>query len=118
VGITVPADAIQAAREFYGGVLRLPELRSSERSAIFDLGGGELELHVIAGGAADPEAEHHFALEVPDLTAARAQVEGAGYAVAEARPVGGRERIFVRDPFANLLELVSPPASAARRERT
>jgi catechol 2,3-dioxygenase-like lactoylglutathione lyase family enzyme len=110
VGITVPADGIAAAQAFYGGVLRLPELRSSERSVIYDLGGGDLELHVIAGGAADPAAQHHFALEVADLEAARALLDDAGHAVEDARPVGGRERLFVRDPFANLLELVTPPS--------
>jgi extradiol dioxygenase family protein len=109
VGITVPADAIPSARSFYGGVLGLPELRSSERAAIYDLGGGDLELHVIAGGAADPAADHHFALEVAELAPARRALEEAGHAVEDARPVGGRDRFFVRDPFGNLLELVSPP---------
>jgi catechol 2,3-dioxygenase-like lactoylglutathione lyase family enzyme len=111
VGITVPADALPAAQAFYGGVLGLPERRSSERSVIYDLGGSDLELHVIAGELADPAAEHHFALEVEDLPAARAPIESAGYPVLDARPVGGRERFFVRDPFGNLLELVSRPAA-------
>jgi catechol 2,3-dioxygenase-like lactoylglutathione lyase family enzyme len=108
VGVTVPPGSIEAARAFYGGVLALPELRASERAAVYDLGGGDLELHVIAGEAADPRAEHHFALEVTDLAAPRAALERAGHAVEGARPVDGRERVFVRDPFGNLLELVSP----------
>jgi catechol 2,3-dioxygenase-like lactoylglutathione lyase family enzyme len=112
VGITVPADAIPAAQAFYGATLGLPELRGSERSVVYDLGGGDLELHVIAGDPADPAAQHHFALEVEDLAGPRRRLEEAGHGVVDARPVGGRERIFVRDPFANLLELVTPPRGA------
>jgi catechol 2,3-dioxygenase-like lactoylglutathione lyase family enzyme len=110
VGITVPGEALGEAEAFYAGVLGLPVLRSSEGALILGLGGGDLELHVIAGHAADPAAEHHFALEVEDLTAARGVVESAGHTALEARPVGGRERFFVRDPFGNLVELVSTPA--------
>lgn len=111
VGITIPPDAIAGAQEFYGTVLGLPELRASDRALIYSLGGGDLELHVIAGDPADPAAEHHFALEVEDLAAARARLESAGGTVEDARPVGGRERCFARDPYGNLFELVSPPAS-------
>lgn len=109
VGITVPAVAFREARGFYGGVLGLPELSASEHALVYGLGRpGSLELHVIAGEPADPRAEHHFALEVDDLDAARALLEAAGHTPEEARPVGGRSRFFVRDPFGNLIELLTP----------
>ena len=109
VGITVPPEAFESARSFYGGVLALPELYASERALVYGLGRpGDLELHVIAGRPADPRADHHFALEVADLASARALLEGAGHGVEDARPVGGRERFFARDPFGNLLEFVTP----------
>ena len=108
VGITVPPDEIQPARAFYRHVLELPELRASERALVYGLGrAGELELHVIAGTAADANAQHHFALEVDDLEVVRARLADNGYEAQEARPVGGRERFFVRDPFGNLLEFVT-----------
>jgi catechol 2,3-dioxygenase-like lactoylglutathione lyase family enzyme len=111
VGITVPPESIEAARAFYGGLLDLPELYASERALVYGLGRDVgLELHVIAGKPADAQAEHHFALEVADLAAPRALLEGAGHAVEDARPVGGRERFFVRDPIGNLIELVTPRA--------
>jgi catechol 2,3-dioxygenase-like lactoylglutathione lyase family enzyme len=110
VGITVLPESMASAQEFYAGVLGLPLLRGSERVAIFALGGDDLELHVVAGSAPDAAAVHHFALEVEDLAAARAQLEAAGQTLGDARPVGGRERFFVRDPFGNLVELVSRPA--------
>ena len=75
VGITVPPEALAAARAFYGRVLELPEVYTSERALVYGLGQvGELELHVIAGASADASAQHHFALEVDDLEAARARL--------------------------------------------
>ena len=110
VGITVTAEKIQHARAFYRDLLELPELRAGERALVYSLGAAsDLELHVIAGAAADSSAEHHFALEV-HLDAARTRVEDAGYEIQEARPVGGRERFFVRDPSGNLIEFVTPPS--------
>jgi catechol 2,3-dioxygenase-like lactoylglutathione lyase family enzyme len=57
---------------------------------------------------ADESAQHHFALEVDDLEATRARLAGGGHEIEAARPVGGRERFFVRDPFGNLIEFVTP----------
>ena len=109
VGITVAPDALPLARSFYLEVLGLPELRASDRALIYGLGrSGELELHVIAGAPPDASAQHHFALEVEDLDAVRRRLADAGYTVEDARAVGGRERIFVRDPLGNLIEFVTP----------
>ena len=103
VGITVRPEEIDRARAFYGDALGLPELYATERALVFGLGReGELELHVIAGVPADASAEHHFALEVAELEAARTRVAGNGCKIAD------RERFFVRDPFGNLIEFVTP----------
>ena len=111
VGITVAPEAIEQARAFYGGVLELPELYASERALVYGLGReGGLELHVIAGTTADETAQHHFALEVDDLEAPRGRLADSGCEIEPARPVGGRERFFVRDPFGNLIEFVTPRA--------
>lgn len=108
VGITVPPEALEPARAFYRDLLELPELYASERALVYGLGSpGDLELHVIAGARADESAEHHFALEVDDLEPSRARLAGGGLEIEPARPVGGRERFFVRDPFGNLIEFVS-----------
>jgi catechol 2,3-dioxygenase-like lactoylglutathione lyase family enzyme len=89
-------------------VLALPELSATERALVYGLGrAGELELHVIAGAPADAAAEHHFALEVDDLERTRTQLAADGCETEAARPVGGRERFFVRDPFGNLIEFVT-----------
>ena len=115
VGITVPPDAVELARGFYGGLLELPELYASERALVYGLGReGGLELHVIAGSPADASADHHFALEVDDLESSRARLADGGHTIEPARPVGGRERFFVRDPFGNLIEFVTPRGLPAR----
>ena len=83
---------------------------ATERALVYGLGrAGDLELHVISGPGPDASAQHHFALEVDGLDAARGRLADAGYAIEETRPVGGRERFFVRDPFGNLIEFVTPP---------
>ncbi len=111
VGITVAPETIELARGFYGGLLGLPELYASERALVYGLGrAGGLELHVIAGATADETAQHHFALEVDDLEAPRGRLADSGHEVEEARPVGGRERFFARDPFGNLIEFVTQRA--------
>lgn len=111
VGITVPQEAFEPARAFYGELLALPELYASERALVYGLGRpDDLELHVIAGSPADVAAQHHFALEVDDLEPPRTRLAVAGHTIEPARPVGGRERFFVRDPFGNLIEFVSPRA--------
>ena len=109
VGITVASEEIEPARAFYGDALALPELYATERALVFGLGrAGDLELHVIAGARTHASAQHHFALEVGELEAARTRLAGAGCEIEDARPVGGRERFFVRDPFGNLIEFVAP----------
>ena len=65
---------------------------------------------MIAGAPADASAQHHFALEVDDLDPPRDRLADNGCEIEPARPVGGRERFFVRDPFGNLIEFVTPRA--------
>ena len=62
---------------------------------------------MIAEPARTESAEHHFALEVAELEAARTRLAGNGCEIQAARPVGGRERFFVFDPFG-LIEFVTP----------
>ena len=108
VGITAPPDSVERARGFYKDLLELPELAAGETVLVYGLGQpGDLELHVVASGSADPNALHHFALEVAELAPVRTRLAADGFETADARPVGGRERFFVRDPFGNLIEFVT-----------
>jgi catechol 2,3-dioxygenase-like lactoylglutathione lyase family enzyme len=110
VSCAVPADAQDAIRAFYGGVLGLEEKQTPKELAElnvvwFSAGDNEMELHFIPDPIqADPLAQYHFCLEVADLEQYRARLTEAGYVTTEATPILNRPRFFCRDPFNNLVE--------------
>lgn len=113
VAVTFPPGSDAAVRAFYGGALGLAEIEVPGEVAHlgwiwFATDEEGVELHFVPHPSApDPERIHHFCLEVDDVKAARARLEAGG---ASVRPAGsriaGRERVFVRDPLGNLVELV------------
>jgi catechol 2,3-dioxygenase-like lactoylglutathione lyase family enzyme len=99
----------EGARAFYGELLGLreidkPEILKAKGGVWFSLGVGEL--HVGLEAPFSPALKAHPALRVEDLDAMRARLEEAGYEVAGAEPIEGRERFYVSDPFGNRLELL------------
>lgn len=115
VACTYPPGEQEALRAFYGGVLGLPEMPvpgdvPAESAWVwFDTDDDGVELHFIPHGITpDPARIHHFCLQVDDVRALVATLEGAGYETWTAgTEIAGRDRVFVRDPFGNLVELVS-----------
>jgi DNA-binding CsgD family transcriptional regulator/catechol 2,3-dioxygenase-like lactoylglutathione lyase family enzyme len=69
------------AREWYRDVLGLPELYSFGNLAFFDLGGVRLMLTEEGG---DGKAESILYLRVPDIHAAKAELEGRGVVFTHA----------------------------------
>jgi hypothetical protein len=55
-----------------------------------------------------PAVKAHPAFLVVGLEELRERVEAAGYKVSDTVPIEGFERIYVRDPFGNRLELIEP----------
>jgi catechol 2,3-dioxygenase-like lactoylglutathione lyase family enzyme len=51
-------------------------------------------------------AEQHLCLEVDDLEAFRARLTEHGFEPKDTEVIRNRPRLFVRDPFENLIELV------------
>ena len=51
-------------------------------------------------------AAQHLCLEVDDIAAYQARLTDAGYDVRIPETIFNRPRLFVRDPFQNLIELV------------
>ncbi|MEX2246143.1 MAG: VOC family protein [Dehalococcoidia bacterium] len=109
--ITVPVEGIDEARRFYSGVLGLrevprpPELH--DRAGIW-YSFGATELHIQTRRDLPPETgDRHPAFIVDDLDAWRARFEDAGVAVVDQPTIYGRRRFNVRDPFGNLLELMT-----------
>ncbi len=113
VAVTFPPGQGDRVREFYGGLLGLPEMPVPEEVAHlgwiwFATDDEGVELHFVPHPLEpDPARIHHFCLEIPDLAASRATLEGAGFEVNEpASRIQGRDRVFVRDPLGNLVELL------------
>jgi len=114
VSIAVDASRAAEARHFYGTCLGLKEkprpLGLKARALIwYDIGEGEDELHLILTDPAHFErlrAGDHFCVEIDDLEAMRARLNGHAIAPMGATTIDGRPRFFVADPFGNSIEFV------------
>ncbi|ACT91528.1 VOC family protein [Dyadobacter fermentans] len=106
--LCIPPGTEQQARDFYGGVLGLPELTDLgyplPHGAIwFQM--GDIQLHIRAEEVHDL-SQRHPAFEVHDLEAARAVLEQHGVAVKNESKIPDRNRFSFRDPFGNRIELI------------
>lgn len=116
--VTVPVDGLERARGFYSGVLGLrevarpPELQP--RPGIW-YSFGSTELHIQTRPEVTPPGDRHPAFVVDDLDAWRAHLAAHGLEVIDQPTIFNRRRFNVRDPFGNLLELMTEgdPAPAA-----
>lgn len=110
VSIPVPAGEQEQARQFYGGLLGLPEI--SVPATLSDLNLvwfrlGDTELHLFNEPLIADRSARHFCVAVEDVEALRDHLEAAGVAVVGATPIPGRPRYFCRDPFGNLIEFTT-----------
>jgi catechol 2,3-dioxygenase-like lactoylglutathione lyase family enzyme len=70
--------------------------------AWLDVGGQQV--HLIEGET-PPAKGQHFAVQVPDMEAAIAELRGRGIAVSDAIAVGANLQAFLEDPSGNAIEL-------------
>lgn len=111
VQITVGAEAVDAARQFYCEVLGLPEV---EKPASLKGRGGfwltiaDQQVHVGVEDKADfPPTRAHIAYEVDDIGAWRQRLTAAGITIGESVPIPGVDRFEFRDPFGNRVEIIA-----------
>ncbi len=110
VSVPMPTGGDEQARAFYGGVLGLkektPPSSLADRGLVwFEASDDGMEVHVFTDDSgAQGSTEQHLCLQVDSLDALRAQLSSAGVAIDEATPIHNRPRLFVRDPFKNLIE--------------
>jgi catechol 2,3-dioxygenase-like lactoylglutathione lyase family enzyme len=109
--VPMPPGGDDEARRFYGGVLGLREIPKPsslpQRLVWFAANDDGDEVHVFTEENMGPNsAAQHLCLEVDDLAAYEARLRQQGCDVEIPEAIHNRPRLFVRDPFANLIELV------------
>jgi catechol 2,3-dioxygenase-like lactoylglutathione lyase family enzyme len=109
VQLAMPAGGESRAREFYQGLLGIPEVAKPEDLA--RRGGcwfedGEVRVHLGVEADFRPARKAHPALIVTELPALTARLSGAGYRCQAQPHFKGSPRVFVDDPFGNRVELM------------
>jgi catechol 2,3-dioxygenase-like lactoylglutathione lyase family enzyme len=115
--LAMPAGRETDAREFYQGILGIPEAKKP--SDLAARGGcwfedDELKVHLGVEGNFAPARKAHPAFIVEDLAALTAALTKAGCPISHDKPLEGYDRIFVDDPFGNRIELREVKASSTR----
>jgi catechol 2,3-dioxygenase-like lactoylglutathione lyase family enzyme len=115
VQLAMPAGREQDAREFYHGILGIPELRKPPQ--LEGRGGcwferGALKVHLGVEQDFRPAKKAHPAFIVDQLRALVSKLAAGGYRVADDEPLAGYDHVFVHDPFGNRIELMEPNANA------
>jgi len=110
VQLAMPAGREAEAREFYFGLLGIPEVPKPPELA--KRGGawferGSLKIHLGVEADFRPARKAHPALLARDLRALVEQLRRARVDVAED-PLEGYFRVYVADPFGNRIELMEP----------
>lgn len=119
--LAFPVHDLEAAREFYGGVLECEEARSSERWVDFNLFGHQIVAH-LANGSAGVKASNavdtddvpipHFGIVLPmnewRELADKLTAKGVKFVIEPkirfAGEVGEQATMFFLDPSGNALE--------------
>jgi extradiol dioxygenase family protein len=119
--LAFPVDDLNAAREFYGGVLECREGRSSECWIDFDLFGHQIVTHLAPDSAGVKATNHvdadhvpvpHFGIVLPmdewRVLADKLTSKGVKFVIAPkvrfAGEVGEQATMFFLDPSGNALE--------------
>ncbi len=109
VQLAMPPGGEEAARDFYEGVLGIPEVPKPDRLAAR---GGcwfespPLRVHLGVEDGHRPARKAHPGLAVDDLAAFVDGLIAAGIEVQDEGVVDGMHQVHVSDPFGNRLELI------------
>lgn len=110
VQITIAPTEEMAARDFYCGVLGLPEIEKPD--SLKGRGGlwlqvGDRQVHIgVEDGVDRTRTKAHIAYQVDDLAAWRTRLATAGVTALESIPIPGFDRFECRDPFGNRMEFI------------
>ena len=109
VQLAMPAGREDEAREFYSGLLGLPEIvkppeLAKRGGAWFE--NGRVKIHLGVDAEFRPARKAHPGILIDGLPDLVARLRSAGYAVTDDEPLPGYARVYVSDPFGNRLELM------------
>jgi catechol 2,3-dioxygenase-like lactoylglutathione lyase family enzyme len=109
VQLAMPAGLEAKAREFYSGVLGIPEVPkpvelAGRGGAWFE--SGTVKIHLGVDADFRPAKKAHPGLLVDDISEVVRALTDSGYHVRLENP----QRAYVDDPFGNRIELVQNPA--------
>jgi catechol 2,3-dioxygenase-like lactoylglutathione lyase family enzyme len=111
VQLAMPRGGEDRAREFYSGLLGIPEVPKpvelSKRGGCW-FERGDLKVHLGVDPEFRAQRKAHPAFLVRDLGALVERLRAAGAEVIEDGVLPGHQRVYVTDPFGNRLELVEP----------
>jgi predicted enzyme related to lactoylglutathione lyase len=107
--VTLPAKDIEESKRFYGEVLGLPFVKGWGTMPAAEYQAGNLTIAIMEPSAFGQELRPHavpLALQVPDVAAARAELEARGVAfVTDVIDSGTCHQAIFLDPAANALDL-------------
>lgn len=122
VSVPRPPGSDDVARAFYGGLLGLEEIPSPVALASLQVIWyrlGDTELHLLTEEPMGQDhSGRHLCIAVDDVEAWRDKLQAAGVSVVGAVPIPGRPRYFIRDPFGNLIEILTIEGDYRALERT
>ncbi|MDP9327705.1 MAG: VOC family protein [Actinomycetota bacterium] len=109
VQLAMPDGEDADAVAFYADTLGLIQVPRPE--ALSPRGGvwfvsGDLEVHLGVEDQFRPAVKAHPAILVKGLGKIRTRIEDAGYKISDTVQIEGFDRVYVRDPFGNRLELI------------
>ena len=112
IQITIAPGDEMAAREFYCGLLDLPEVEKPD--SLKGRGGfwvqvGDRQLHIGTEEGVDRKrTKAHVAYQVDDLETWRERLATAGVVALESVPIPGYDRFECRDPVGKRMEFTQP----------
>lgn len=104
--IALFARDVAATAAFYEGLLGAPPHHAGPGFAVFRTGEVELLIHeAYEPGPGDLPCEDHFAVRLPDLEGACADLRATGIAVEDPKRYDWGRSSYLRDPDGRLVEL-------------
>lgn len=110
VTLEMPFGGEDLARQFYGGLLGLPErkipetLRDHEGGSVWFAVSAHQQLHLGPVQAFSPPRRAHIAFQVADLAILQGTLRQANTRLQTAKQEPGWLRCYAFDPFGNKLE--------------